>query len=212
MSELNSTVTTLIGISGSLRQNSSSTLVLRAIADHLPPDIDMTIAPLHQIPLYDEDDKRAATLSAVSDLCRAVYVADGMVVISPEYNHSITGVLKNAIDWVSRPGYASVLRNKPVLVISTSNSQLGGARAQLHLRELFASTLSRVVARRQVVIGEVAAKVTDGRFAHAPTLEFLSDSIGDLVDEVSLMRHRSNQKGRGSLLSWEPKLDQDLVG
>ena len=126
--------------------------------------------------------------------------ADGLLVISPEYNHGISGVLKNAIDLVSRPGYDSVLKNKPVLVMSASNSPLGGVRAQMQLRETFASTLSRVVARRQVVIGQALQKVVDGKLVHEPTLEFIDDAIGDLLDEISLMRRASQIDALGSLI------------
>jgi chromate reductase len=121
-------------------------------------------------------------------------------VISPEYNHGISGVLKNAIDWVSRPGYESVLKNKPVVVMSASNSPLGGVRAQLQLRETFASTLSRVVARRQVVIGQAAQKIADGKLTDEATLDFIGDAIADLMDEIDLVRRIPDIQSRGSLM------------
>ena len=129
-----------------------------------------------------------------------IETADGLVVISPEYNHGISGVLKNAVDLVSRPGYESVLKNKPVLVMSTSNSPLGGVRAQLQLRETFASTLSRVVARRQIVIGQAPKKIVDGRLVDEANLTFIADAIGDLLDEISLVRQMSGVELRGSLM------------
>ena len=103
-----------------------------------------------------------------------------------------------SIDWVSRPGYDSVLKNKPVLVMSVSNSPLGGARAQAQLRETFASTLSRVIARRQVVIGQATKKVADGRLIDEPTLAFIGDAVGDLLDEINLLRKISDTRSRGS--------------
>jgi chromate reductase len=130
----------------------------------------------------------------------AIAAADGLVVISPEYNHGISGVLKNAIDWVSRPGYDSVLKNKPVLVMSSATSPLGGARAQLQLRELFASTLSRVVARRQIVVGSTGQKVRNGELIDPTTLAFVDDGIADLLDEIALLAQRDRIDPRGSLM------------
>lgn len=109
-------------------------------------------------------------------------------------------MLKNAVDWVSRPGYESVLKNKPVLVMSASNSPLGGVRAQMQLRETFASTLSRVVARRQILIGQAPTKIIDGRLADTATLAFIADAIGDLLDEISLVRRTTDIEVRGSLI------------
>jgi chromate reductase len=190
----------LLGISGSLRRAASSTAVLHSIAVRLPADAAMTIAPLHALPLYNEDEDRAEALQSVDAYKRAVERADGLVVVSPEYNHGMSGVLKNAIDLISRPGYDSVLKNKPVLAISTSNSPLGGVRAQQQLRETFASTLSRVVARRQVVIGQAPKKIVEGVLVDQPTLAFLDDAVGDLLDEISLLRLAANVSFRGSLL------------
>lgn len=178
----------LLGVSGSLRHGSVSTAVLRAARDRLPPNVDMSIASLERLPLYNEDDTRQETLGAVEEFREAIACADGLIVISPEYNHGITGVLRNAIDWVSRPSYQSVLRTKPVLVMSTSESPLGGARAQMHLRELFASTLCRVVAGRQVVIGEARKKVTAGKFTDESNLSFIAGAIDELLDEIVVTR------------------------
>lgn len=164
----------------------------------------MTIAPLDRLPLYNEDEDRADILHAIAAFKVAIDTADGLVVISPEYNHGISGVLKNAIDWVSRPGYDSVLKNKPVLLMSASNSPLGGVRAQLQLRETFAATLSRVVARRQVVIGQASTKIVDGKLVDATTLDFIGDAIADLLDEISLVRQISAIGLRGSLMRGRP--------
>ena len=160
----------------------------------------MTVMPLGEIPVYNEDEDRPSALAAVEMLREAIAAADGLVVISPEYNHGISGVLKNAIDWVSRPGYDSVLRNKPVLVMSSATSPLGGARAQLQLRELFASTLSRVVARRQIVVGSTGEKIRNGELIHPATLAFIDDGIADLLDEIALLAQRGRINPRGSLM------------
>lgn len=190
----------LLAMSGSLRRDSASSAVLRTVAERLPADTDMTIIPLGHLPHYNEDEDRAESLRDIEAFRSIAEAADGLVVISPEYNHSISGVLKNAIDLISRPGYDSVLKNKPVLVMTTSNSPLGGVRAQMHLRELFASTLSRVVARRQIVIGQAQKKIVDGKLADEAVLAFIADGIGDLLDEIDLVRRISDIEPRGSLM------------
>lgn len=190
----------LLGISGSLRRGSACTAVLRTVAGRLPAGVSMMIAALGHLPLYNEDEDRANVLRAIDAFKAAIEEADGLVVISPEYNHGMSGVLKNAVDWASRPGYASVLKNKPVLVMSASDSPLGGARAQLQLRETFASTLSRVVARRQVVIGQAPKKIVEGKFEDEATLNFIVDAIGDLLDEISLVRQMRDIDLRGPLM------------
>jgi chromate reductase, NAD(P)H dehydrogenase (quinone) len=190
----------LLGVSGSLRRDSACAAVLRTVAARLPAEIVMTIASLKDIPPYNEDEDRLEVLRPITELKSAIEAADGLIVISPEYNHGISGVLKNAIDWVSRPGYESVLKNKPVLVMSASDSPLGGVRAQLQLRETFASTLSRVVARRQIVIGQAPRKVAEGKLVDEATLDFIGDAIADLVDEISLVRRIPDIQTRGSLM------------
>ena len=190
----------LLGFSGSLRRAAASTAILGTVARRLPEGAQMTIAPLNALPLYNEDEDRPEALRAVETFKAAIAVADGLVVISPEYNHGISGVLKNAIDWASRPGYDSILKNKPVLVMSSATSPLGGVRAQLQLRELFASTLSRVIARRQIVVGQTGQKVKDGELIDPATLSFIDDGVADLIDEVRLLAKGSNMVPGGSLM------------
>jgi chromate reductase len=123
-----------------------------------------------------------------------IVAADALVVISPEYNHGMSGLLKNAIDWVSRPGYASILKDKPVSIMTAAPSMLGGVRAQAQLRETFASTLSRVMAHRQVVIGDAAKKIADGRLVDQPTLQFALAAIDLMLDEVRLLNAARNAR------------------
>jgi chromate reductase len=189
----------LLGLSGSLRRAAASTAILRTVAARLPAGAAMTITPL-ALPLYNEDEDRPEALDAVEAFKIAIAMADGLVVISPEYNHGISGVLKNAIDWASRPGYDSILKNKPVLVMSSATSPLGGVRAQLQLRELFASTLSRVIARRQIVIGQTRLKVKDGELIDEATLSFIDDGIADLIDEIRLLARGRDMVPGGTLM------------
>ena len=170
----------LIGLSGSLRHQSYSTAVLHSVREALPDEVRLDVRSLEDIPLFNDDldgDDAPATVAA---LRRAVAAADGLVVISPEYNHGMSGVMKNALDWLSRPGLSSCLCDKPVLTLTASPSALGGVRAQQQLNETFIATCSRLVIRRQIVIGLVAEKVVDGRLVHQPTLDFILDGVRDL--------------------------------
>lgn len=170
----------LIGLSGSLRRRSYSTAVLLTLRDVLPDDMQLDVRSLEDIPLFNDDLDGEAAPAAVGTLRRDVVAADGLVVISPEYNHGMSGVMKNALDWLSRPGLSSCLRDKPVLTLTASPSALGGVRAQQQLNETFIATCSRLVIRRQIVIGLVAEKVVDGRLLHQPTLDFILDGVRDL--------------------------------
>lgn len=180
----------LLGLSGSLRKASNSTAILKTLQASLTPDIVMDIAPLDDIPPYNEDNDVGDGPGGVADLRRAVRACDALVVVSPEYNHGIPGHLKNAIDWASRPGYDGPFKNKPVKIITVATSPLGGARAQAWLNEVFASTISRVVPGKQIIVGSVEAKVKDGRLVHEDTLIFALNSIDDLIDEACLVQGR----------------------
>ena len=184
----------LLGISGSIRRASYTTAILRTIAASLPAGVEMTIFPLDEVPIYNEDLEGDLLPASVTALRRAVDRAEGLVVISPEYNHGISGVLKNAVDWVSRPGYSSILKDKPVSVMTVAPSNLGGARAQMQLRETFASTLSRVMATKQVCIGNVGSKVVDGVLVDRATLDFALATLTVLYDDIRLLRLAAAQK------------------
>ena len=180
----------LLGLSGSLRRGSNSSAILRALAAGLSPDTEMTIVGLGDLPLFNEDEDIGAGPPAVAALRSAVRAADGIVVVTPEYNHGIPGVMKNAIDWASRPGYDCPLKNKPVKIMTVASSPLGGARAQAWLQEAFVSTLSRVVPGKQVIIGSVESKVRDGVLVHEDTALFALDAIDHLIDEICLIQRR----------------------
>lgn len=183
----------LVGWSGSLRRASSSSAILRTLQAGLTPDVTMEIVGLGDLPLYNEDIDEGDGPPAVAALRAAVRAADGIVVVSPEYNHGIPGVMKNAIDWASRPGYDCPLKNKPVKIMTVASSPLGGARAQAWLQEAFVATLSRVVPGKQVIIGSVEQKVKDGRLVHEDTALFALAAIDHLLDEITLVQRRPDR-------------------
>lgn len=178
----------LIGISGSLRQASSNTAVLRTLQEKLPANVVLTLLPLDAIPLYNQDLDGDQPPVPVQGFKREIAHCDGIIICSPEYNFGMSGVLKNALDWASRPAFASPLKGKPVLLMTCSPAITGGVRAQAQLRETLGGTLSRVIARPPVVIGAVHTKIEHGRLADAANLDFALAAVRDLVAEIELLR------------------------
>lgn len=174
----------LAGISGSIRKNSQNTAILRTLQARLPEGVEMTLLSLEQLPLYNSDLETTELPRAVSEFKAAVEAAHGLVLCSPEYNGGTSGVLKNALDWASRPANGSPLKGKPVLLMSSSPAFTGGARAHAQLRDTLASTLSRVVVHPPVVITGVHEKVKDGRLVDESNVMFALGAIGALVDEI----------------------------
>jgi len=174
----------LAGISGSLRRNSNNTAILRTLQARLPADVELSLLSLDSLPLYNSDLEGAELPASVAEFKAAVQAAEGLVLCSPEYNFGTSGVLKNALDWASRPANASPLKGKHVLIMSSSPAFTGGARAQAQLREAFASTLSRVVVHPPVVIAGIHEKIKEGRLVDESNVRFALDAIAALVAEI----------------------------
>src|SRR3984893_13394228 len=137
----------VLGISGSLRRDSHNRRLLRAAAELLPPEAELVYFDgLKAIPPFDEDDE-AAPAPAVRSWREARDGGDALLFATPEYNASIPGQLKNAIDWASRPFATAALRNKPVAVIGASTGMFGAVWAQAELRKALAAAGARVIAR-----------------------------------------------------------------
>ena len=137
----------ILAISGSLRRDSHNTALLRAAAQLLPPEVEVTrYEGLGTIPPFNEDDV-AERPAAAQDFWDAVAAADGVLISTPEYNSSIPGVLKNALDWLSRPLDQSPLRNKPAVVIGGSTGMFGAVWSQAETRKVLGAIGARVVDR-----------------------------------------------------------------
>ena len=185
----------LIGMSGSLRAGSYSNAVLETLRERFAGVADLTIWDLAPIPAYNQDfegDKRPAP---VKELLAAIDAADGLVLCAPEFNHSIPGVLKNALDWASRPAFTSVMAYKPVAIMTTSQGPLGGARCLEHMRVALDSMMSRVVLAREVVITACADKVRDGRLVDETSLGFACGAMEALLREIRLWRSAEGVTG-----------------
>ncbi len=178
----------LLGLSGSIRRQSHCTAVLQTLAERLSGKAALTLFPLNDIPPYDPDLDSAGTPPAAVAMRDAIAGSDGLVVISPEYNHGMSGVLKNALDWASRPAMRSPVRDKPTLIMTVSPAFTGGVRAQHAMRETLSAMLGRVIARPQVAIAAVHEKIRDGRLADPAALTFALAAVDDLIAEIRLLR------------------------
>ncbi|MDR3494044.1 MAG: NAD(P)H-dependent oxidoreductase [Ancalomicrobiaceae bacterium] len=175
---------TLVGISGSLRRDSYSTAILRTLAEAIAEQATTVIADIGSIPHYNADLDTDDAPAPVRLLKQQIARADGLIVVSAEFNHGIPGVLKNAIDWASRPVFKSPLRDKPVLIVTESPAFTGGVRAQYQLRETLVSTLARPVPTPEIVIGAVQTKVAGGRLTDRAAIDFAVAAIDVLFHEI----------------------------
>lgn len=167
----------VLGISGSLRAGSYNRRLLEAATDALP-DVDWTIARLRAIPPYDADVEARGLPPAVVQLKYQVADADAVVIATPEYNHSIPGVLKNAIDWASRPAMQSPFAGTPVLLMGASTGRDGARRALDHLRQVLESMLAEPL-EAVVSVARARERFADGEPDDALRAE-LRDALGRL--------------------------------
>jgi chromate reductase, NAD(P)H dehydrogenase (quinone) len=177
----------LLGLSGSIRQGSANTIILRTLAERLDGGTSLMVFPLDDVPLYNSDLEGERLPDSVRALKDAIAQSDGIILCSPEYNHGMSGVLKNALDWASRPAFASPLKNKPSLLMTSSPGYVGGARAHAQMQETLASALARVVVRPQVVIAGVMQKIVDIKLVDEITIKFCLEAIDDLLREIGLL-------------------------
>ena len=148
----------IAGIAGSLRSGSYNRGLLRAAALVAPPELQIDLIDLGAVPLYDADVDAAGHPDAVVDLKRRIEAADGVLIVTPEYNGFPSGVLHNAIDWASRPAGLSSFKEKPTAILSVSSGARGGRRAQPHLRVLLGNVGARVMEAPELFVGEAADK------------------------------------------------------
>lgn len=147
----------ILGIAGSLRKGSYNRAALRAAQKLAPENVKIEIFDLDGIPPYNQDDEMDPPV-AVSRLKEKVRAADAILLVTPEYNYSVPGVLKNAIDWASRPHGDNAWEGKPVAVMGASIGMVGSARAQYHLRQTFVYLNMHALNRPEVMIPHAADK------------------------------------------------------
>jgi len=172
----------ILAISGSLRRGSHNTSLLRAAGELLPPIDELVFWDgLKGVPPYDEDDDVVPAPASVTSLREAVAAADAVLLSTPEYNSSVPGALKNALDWGSRPLATNVFRNKPVAVVSSSAGAFGGVWAAAELRKVLAAMGARVT-EAELSVGHVHEKFADdGSLADDDLRTGLRDALETLV-------------------------------
>jgi chromate reductase len=173
----------VLGITGSLRRDSHNGRLLRAAAQLLPPEAQFVeFTGLKAIPPFDEDDE-AHPGSAVDRWRAEIAEADALLFATPEYNSSIPGVLKNAVDWASRPFASAALRGKPAAVIGASTGMFGAVWAQAELRKALAAAGARVIDRELPVADVEHAFALDGTLAEHDQELVLSEIMAELLAE-----------------------------
>ena len=178
----------IVGIAGSLRVGSFNRALVRACAEAAPGGLVVEAFDLRGVPLYDADLEAAGDPPRVVELKEALRAADGLLVATPEYNHGVPGVLKNAIDWTSRPPRDSVLDGLSVGVVGASPGGGGTRRAQSQLRQAFVFTNSFCMNRPEVLVSSAHEKFdADGGLADEPTRAHLAKFMGALAEWILRM-------------------------
>lgn len=176
----------IFGLAGSLRRLSFNAALLRAAAELAPAGMQIDIGDLRDIPPYDDDVRAEAYPDEVERLVGAMQAADGLLFVTPEYNRSIPGVLKNAIDWASRRPDQPFDR-KPVAIMRASRGVLGTIMANHHLRQILVYLNARTVAGPEVLVGEAPKKFdADLNLVDEPTRDFVRAHLvrlGEMVAE-----------------------------
>lgn len=171
----------ILGIAGSLRRESYNRAALRAAGGLLPPDATLDIFELDGIPGFNQDDEQNPPAKVV-DLKKRIREADAILFVTPEYNYSIPGVLKNAIDWASRPYGDSAWFGKPAAIMGASIGLFGTARAQYHLRQSMVFLNMFPVNQPEVMIGNAATRFDkDGNLTDDTTKNFIRQLLTNLV-------------------------------
>lgn len=166
------------GISGSLREGSYNTATLRAAQELAPDDFDIEIITLEDVPLFNQDVEAEGWPERVRDLRDKVNAADAVIFAAPEYNYSIPGVLKNAIDWLSRPKGDAPLNGKPATIVGATPAFVGTARGQAHLRQVVFYNAMPLLPTAEVLIARASERFDgEGRLTDDETRNVLRDLL-----------------------------------
>ena len=179
----------VLGICGSLRKASLNMAALRACGELLPAGMTLQITSIADLPMFNQDVFDAGMPEPVKRLRGEITAADGLLLASPEYNFSVSGPLKNAIDWGSRAPN-QVFQDKPVAMFSATPGPLGGARVQYDLRRILVQLWAYPLPRPEVFIGNAPAKFADGKLADETTRKFLTELLSGFKDWIVRMQKK----------------------
>ena len=172
----------ILGIAGSLRRASYNRAALRAATALVPAGATLDAFELDGIPGFNQDEEQNPPPRVV-ELKRSIRAADALLIVTPEYNYSVPGVLKNAIDWASRPYGDSAWSGKPAAIMGASVGTIGTARAQYHLRQIFVFLNVLAINQPEVMIGNAATRFDgDGNLTDETTKKLIGDLLRNLVE------------------------------
>jgi len=181
----------IFGIAGSLRRDSYNRAALRAAAQLVPKGVTLETMELDDIPVFNADNEQNPPVKVV-ELKRRIREADAVLIVSPEYNYSVPGVLKNAIDWASRPRQDNAWNGKPVAVMGASSGAIGTARAQYHLRQIFVFLNMFPINKPEVMISNAAKRFdAEGNLTDDVTKDLIRQLLQNLVDWTQRIGQRN---------------------
>lgn len=188
--EVNARGIVVCGIAGSLREKSFNRALLRNTLELAPEGMEIRIFDrIAEIPLYNQDVEDRGDPEPVQDLKRAIDEADALLIATPEYNNGVPGLLKNALDWASRPPRNSVLRGKPTAILGASPGITGTARAQAQLRQTFGFTGTPALLQPEVLVYRAAEKFdAEGQLIDEKTREFVGKLLRELVKWTRMLK------------------------
>lgn len=179
----------VLGIPGSLREGSYNKALLRAAQEKAPEGMTIDLFEIGEIPFYNRDVEKEGDPEPVQRFKQAIREADAVLIATPEYQHGLPGVLKNALDWASRPPGDAPLEGKVVGMMGASPSPVGTARAQLQLRQTLVYNQSRFVARPEVLVSKAPSKFDEeGRLTDDTTREFIRKHLQAVAGKVRQVR------------------------
>jgi chromate reductase, NAD(P)H dehydrogenase (quinone) len=178
----------VLAFAGSLRRGSFNKALVRCAVEVAPPNVEMEVFDLEGLPLYNADFE-AQPHPRVVEFKDKIRQADALLIATPEYNFSISGVLKNAIDCASRPKEGNPLEGKPVAIMSASTGRFGGARAQYHLRQTFVFLNMHPVNRPEIMLSDAAHNVDkDGKVTNEQTRHLIGQLLEALAEWTVRLR------------------------
>jgi chromate reductase, NAD(P)H dehydrogenase (quinone) len=164
----------VLGFAGSLRKGSVNRALIRAAQGLAPPNLSIEIFDIAAVPLYNGDVEAAGEPEAVTTFKQAIRAADALLIATPEYNHGVPGVMKNAIDWASRPAGKSPMSTKPVGIVGASPGMTGSARGQIQLRQALESINCYCMPQPELLVGQAYGKFDEqGNLTDEKTREVL---------------------------------------
>ena len=179
---------TILGIAGSLRQGSYNRMALRAAQQLAPEGVKLETFDLNGIPVFNQDEEKSPP-AIVTEFKKRIRAADAILIATPEYNYSVPGVLKNAIDWASRPYGDSAWSGKPVAIMSAAAGTAGGLRAQYQLRQCFVFLNMEAVVQPEVAIAAAHQRFDDkGALTDENSKKMIAQLLQNLVAKVRLAR------------------------